>query len=71
MLVQKVSSATITSSDYIYASQSDCDKCICYLLFVLWEVVLSVGTASDPQTRSYQGLLISNLDSRLFQAGLL
>lgn len=58
MLVQRVSSKTIMS-DYIYGTQSDCDKRICYLLLVLWEVVLSVVIASNPQS-SHQGLLMCN-----------
>lgn len=49
MLVQRVSSATIIASDYIYRTQSDCDKCVCHLLLVLWEVELSVAIASNLQ----------------------
>lgn len=71
MLVQRVSSATIITSDYIYGTQSDCDKFICCFLLLLWEVVLSVAIAPNPQCCSYQGLLICNLNSPLFPARLL
>lgn len=64
MLVQRVSSATIIMSGYSYGTQSDCDKCICRLMLVLWEGPLSGATVSNPQPCSYQGLLTCNVGGR-------